>query len=403
MTRGQGFDLGPFSFTVLRTLLAVGFCRVIIRKEWQIGKINKLDYLMLVWGLCMLTSSFFHKNPSSALIYRLGIVYNICGIYFLVRFFCRSFEDIVGLCKMTAITLIPVAGEMMYEKLTAHNLFSLFGEVSVTPTIRDGKIRANGPFAHAILAGTVGATCLPFMIGIWKQSRKTAASGIAACLTMTFASASSGPVLSAMAGLGALYLWLFKEKMRQIRWLAIVVYSGLVVFMQDPAYYIIARIDLTGSSTGWHRARLIEMALKHINEWWLAGTDYTRHWMPTGVTWSPDHTDITNYYIKMGVLGGLPVMLLFIAIMIKSFSFVGQTIRQSDDLLPETRFVMWALGSSLFAHAVTGLGVSYFDNSFIFLYLTIAAISSAWSEIMPTPSDEKAAGYFPQSSTKSEE
>jgi len=31
------------------------------------------------------------------------------------------------------------------------------------------------------------------------------------------------------------------------------------------------KIDLTGSSTGWHRAELIDSALRHFNEWWLVG------------------------------------------------------------------------------------------------------------------------------------
>jgi hypothetical protein len=147
--------------------------------------------------------------------------------------------------------------------------------------------------------------------------------------------------------------------------------------MNDPAYYILARIDLAGGSTGWHRARLIQSALEFLPEWWLAGTDYTRHWMPTGVSWSVDHTDITNHYLKMGVLGGLPLMLLFIAVLAKGFSFVGQTPRQMPELSQQSRFMLWALGASLFAHAATIISVSYFDQSFMFLYVTLAAISSA--------------------------
>jgi len=402
MTRGQGIDLGPFSFTILRMLLAVGFVRVIVRGEWQAGGMNGLDRLMLAWALWILTSSLFHKNPSAALVYRLGLVYDICGIYFLTRAFCQSLDDMVGLCRMTAILLMPVAVEMVYEKFASYNLFSFFGGVSPIPYIRNGEIRANGPFAHAILAGTVGAVCLPLIIGIWRQNRKTAVTGIVACLAMVFACSSSGPILSVLAAIGAMFMWRYRHNIWLIRWLAVFCYMGLVLVMKDPAYYIIAHIDLTGSSTGWHRAYLIEMAFKHLNEWWLAGTDYTRHWMPSGVTWSPDHTDITNYYLKMGVIGGLPLMLLFIAILVKGFSFIGQALRQSPDLLPESRFILWALGSSLFAHAVTGIGVSYFDQSFIFLYLTLGAIGSAWSEIMTARSDEKAAGYSPQPPAKSE-
>jgi hypothetical protein len=98
--------------------------------------------------------------------------------------------------------------------------------------------------------------------------------------------------------------------------------------------------------------------------------------MPTGVTWSPEHTDITNHYIKMGVWGGLPLMLIFIFILIKGFFFLGETLKQTVDLQPKFRFMIWSLGAALFAHAVTCISVSYFDQSFLFLYLTLAAISS---------------------------
>jgi hypothetical protein len=37
---------------------------------------------------------------------------------------------------------------------------------------------------------------------------------------------------------------------------------------------------------------------------------------------------------------------------------------------------VWALGASLFAHAVSFMSVSYFDQSFVALYVTLAAIAA---------------------------
>ena len=152
--------------------------------------------------------------------------------------------------------------------------------------------------------------------------------------------------------------------------------------MQAPAYYLIGRFDLAGGSTGYHRAALIESSIRHLDEWWLAGTDFTRHWMPTGVSWSREHTDITNHYLQMGVTGGLPLMLLFIVILAKGFSYVGRTLRQSGYLPDNNQFMVWALGASLFAHATTFISVSYFDQSFVFIYLALAAIGSVWSSAL---------------------
>jgi hypothetical protein len=399
MTLGQGIEIGPFTFTVIRILVLVGIARIFLRGERVAGSYNTLDKLMVAWAAWALISSIYHNDPSGALVFRLGMVYNACGIYFLLRVFCASTDDVAGLCRVTAILLVPLAVEMLYETLGSHNLFSILGRVSEIPVMREGKIRAQGPFAHSILAGTIGAVCLPLVISLWNKHRREAVLGISACAVMIYTSSSSGPVMSALAALGALWMWSFRDRMRIVRWLALFGYIGLDLVMKAPAYFIIGRVDVVGGSTGWHRARLIESAFQHLNEWWLGGTDFTRHWMPTGVSWSADHTDITNHYLQMGVLGGLPLMILFIAILVKGFSAVGETLRHMSNKRSESQFMIWALGASLFAHAATFVSVSYFDQSFLFIYLTLALISSAQSSlvqgrIVKNIQQERLAGRF---------
>ena len=231
MTLGQGIELGPLHFTVIRMLLAVGFVRVVIRGERLVGRMNGLDMLMVVWAAWALTSSLFYNDIAGALVNRLGLVYNSCGIYFLLRIFCRSLDDVVGLCRVTVILLVPVAVEMLYENLTLHNLFSTLGGVTENPAIREGRVRAQGPFAHAILAGTIGAVCLPLAIALWRQHRKEAVIGIGACSVMIFVAASSGPVVSAIAGIGALVMWRYRLHMRFVRWLVVLGYIGLDIWL----------------------------------------------------------------------------------------------------------------------------------------------------------------------------
>ena len=98
--------------------------------------------------------------------------------------------------------------------------------------------------------------------------------------------------------------------------------------MKAPVWYLMARIDLVGGSTGWHRAYLIDQALMHLSEWWIAGTDYTRDWMPYGVSWSPDHSDITNHYILLGVTGGIALIAAHVAVLTLAFKGVGRTLDQ---------------------------------------------------------------------------
>jgi hypothetical protein len=96
--------------------------------------------------------------------------------------------------------------------------------------------------------------------------------------------------------------------------------------------------------------------LDHLDEWWLAGTDVTRHWMATGVTWSHEQTDVTNHYIALGVLGGLPLLLSFLGVMALAFHHVSQRLRNADAGPASSPFLAWALGSALFTIAVRSTG-----------------------------------------------
>lgn len=376
MTLGQGIEIGPFSFTVIRILIAVGVLRVMLRGEHLAGKMMALDWIMVAWGAWAVCSSVFHKSPVEALVFRMGAAYNTLGIYFLIRVFCEKPADIVQLIKITALLLVPVALEMIREHATGRNMFSFLGGVPPEVVVRNDRLRAQGPFAHAILAGTVGAVCFPLMIGIWRQHPVPARVGLIACLVMILACNSSGPILAVMVSILGLVLWRWRHLTRQMRIAAVVGYVLLELVMKAPAYYLIARIDLTGGSTGWHRARLIESSIEHLGEWWFAGTDVTRHWMPTGVSWSQDHTDIVNQYLIYGVWGGLPLMALFIAALWTGFAYVGQTLRLATATSQEEQFLIWTLGAALLGQAASCISVSYFDQSFLFLYLNLAAIGS---------------------------
>lgn len=395
MTLGQRVELGPFHFTVLRILLFVGVMRVVVRREGPAMGLTRMDWLMLCWAAWALCSSAFHKLPGEVLVNHLGMVYNVLGVFFLIRCFCQSEEDVVGIVRWTAIILLPVALEMLFEQATHRNLFAVFGGVEEIPEVRNGRLRSQGPFAHSILAGTVGAVCAPLMIGIWRKHPLAAKAGLAACLLMVVASASSGPVVSLIVAAFALILWRWRHFTRQMRIAAVLGYILLDLVMKAPAYYLMARVDLAGGSTGWHRAALIQSSIEHLGEWWFAGTDYTRDWMPYGVSWSEDYCDITNYYLGLGVKGGLPLMLLFILIMWTGFHNVGHTLRwQAGCSTMEDQFFVWSLGACLLAHAATAVSVAYFDQSVVFIYLTLA-LTASLSAVSRTCPDLAEAQHFP--------
>ncbi len=383
MTLGQGIELGPISLPIYRMMLFVGLVRVVARGERLFGGVNRVDWMMIGWGAWTVFASFFHDPERAGPVTASGAVYNLTLIYFLLRAWCGDMEEVIGMIRMLAILLVPVALAMIFEKLTGKNLFSVFGGVPENSLVREGKLRAQGSFRHPILAGTVGATCIPLFIGIYKRHPKEALIGIAAGLVMTFASASSGPVMSLIAGAVAIVFWRFRHLTKRFLLLGAGAYLVLMVLMEKPPYYLISRIDISGGSTGWHRAFLIDRTFQHLSEWWLIGTDVTRHWMPNqGIANDPQHTDITNYYIGFGVQGGVISMGLIIGMLVTCFIWVGKVRAVVEQTLPDQAFTVWCFGACLLAHAATSISVSYFDQSMLFFWLAIAVISSVHSGLI---------------------
>ena len=388
MTLGQGIDIGSIRLPVYRMMLVMGVIRAIIRGEFLIGGFNHIDKLLIVWGCWGIFASLFHDQARYGFIFACGSVLNVTLIYFLIRIWCADLDEVRDFIAIVAFLLVPIAIEMVMEKATGKNLFSVLGGVPENVAMREGKLRAQGPFLHAILAGTVGATCVPLFIGLLSKYRVAAIVGIAAGVVMTFASASSGPVMSLLFGLGAVLLWRYREHLHKLRIAAVITYLLLMIFMKQPPYYLISRIDISGGSTGWHRSFLIEQTFNHLSEWWLFGTDITRHWMPMqGIGSDPQHTDITNYYIGFGVFAGLPSMLAVIAILLIAFSWVGKILDVWGGVNPQRSFMIFCFGASLFSHAATSISVSYFDQSMLFFWLTIAVISSIYSISLSSPGE----------------
>ncbi len=270
---------------------------------------------------------------------------------------------------------------VLIERGIKRNFYGLIAGSGETVVERGGRIRAMGPFSHPILLGTFGATSIILMISLWQKYRRWMYVGVAAGALTVFCSASSGPILTLFSGLMAVGLWNFRNSVGWIRRLVLFCMVTLHLVMQAPVWYLMARIDLAGGSTGWHRAELISAALNHIGEWWMIGTDYTRHWISYGVPWSANHIDITNHYISLGVMGGLPLMVCFILMLIKSFQMLGRKMTVMRRAKDPQEFVLWCVGSALFAHSFTFLSICYFDQTIVGFGLVLGAVPAVCAAV----------------------
>ena len=378
MTQGQTIVVLGLHFYSFRIIILIGWVRLIVRRELSpsIG-LNAIDKLTIAYAVVGFAMYNLLWQTQEAFVNQLGFVYNVIGIYFLCRFLISDLEDVERVIKISAMCSIPLAVFMIWEKLTGENIFSIFGGVPEIAYIRDDIIRSQGPFRHPILAGTFGAATLPLVIGLWGKGRNRKLwllLAVLSCIVIVITSASSGPALALGGALLGLFFWFFRKYMRLILLGGLGIFISLSLVMKAPVWFLIARVNVLSSSTGWHRAYLIDQAINRFNEWWVMGTKETADWMPYALT--SVSADITNQFIAEGLTGGMLKMILFVGIIVFAFRLIGKRIRHAKNGEYLSEFEKWAIGVSLFVHIVSFFSVSYFDQIILFWYLLLAMISA---------------------------
>ncbi len=372
--------IGSLHFPMLRLLALFGFIRIIkdkVRSKSRIfsGGVNKIDIAVILLTVFTALNSILLFQESAAVVNQLGNLYTVFGVYFLLRFLIRDEEDIVRAIQTLACIVAVIAVIMTYEVSTGHNPYALLGGARASSyaslAIRDDKVRAQGPFAHSILAGTFGAVLLPLFVALWwkgKKYRKIAAVGIVSATVITLACNSSTPILAYAAGILALCLWPLRSRMRILRWSIVGVLVLLHIVMKGPVWSLIEKIDISGGSSSYHRYMLIDQCIRHFGDWWLLGVKDTS-------VWGWDMWDTANQYVGTCDNSGLLPFILFLAIIVYGFKYVGRARRLAGGDKQKALFI-WALGSALFANVVAFFGISYFDQTIVAWYCLLAAISA---------------------------
>ncbi|MEO7339327.1 MAG: hypothetical protein ABI073_00455 [Luteolibacter sp.] len=366
----------PFmmGLTVTRVVLIVGLARAGAKGWFSWNPRNPLDFLMAAFATIALLATVGHEwEAYNPLIVRLRLVVDVCGTYLYARAYLNERETLDRFAAGLALVMLPFAIFMFVEKQSGLNPYRWIGADNVLSLVRDGKIRAQGPFGTPILSGTVGASSIPFFLPLWRTRRGLAVVGLGASVLVMLTSASSGPISTAGIGLAAVAFWYGRSYVKAVSILIVVTLVVLHLVKDRPVWYLMALMDFVGGSTGWHRAYLIDMAVQHWDEWWLVGSDHTRHWMPYGLAAVPEHCDLTNYYIHLGVTSGLPLALCLLMIQWKSFKMLSNGLRQTAGTPDEFRY--WCLGAAFFAHGVTFLSISYFDQMYVFFWVLVGGMT----------------------------
>lgn len=370
ITTWQMIVIFNINFPILRFVIVFGMVRTLLRKEWDRINLNTIDKLMIYYSITKIIIFSILWSTFGSFIYMLGQTIDVLGTYFFCRVAIHDFSDYDRIIKTVILVSIPISIFMLYEHFSGgFNIFSLMGGVPEISEIRQGRLRAQGAFSHSILAGTFGAALFPLSWGFRQRGYKLlSVLGMITSITITFASSSSGPVMTLLFSIFGIGFWFLRKYTRFVRNSFFLTIVFLHLVMKAPVWHLISRIDVVGGSTGYHRFRLIDAAINNFWGWFLFGIRSTE-------VWGRGLWDITNQYIIEGARSGVIGMVLFIFIMGKSFQAVGRS-RAILESRPDLQKYIWSFGVILFAYSFTFLSVSFFGQMVFFYYLLIAMISS---------------------------
>ena len=377
---GQQVYIGGVHFFIPRILILFGWIRIAWTKmsgqsEIASGGFTSIDKVFILWAIFRATATYLEFLEFGAFVNQVAFLWDTLGGFFLLRFLIRDEEDVARVSKTFGFIVSFLALTMLNEKLHGQNVFGYIGG-RLAPFVRDGAIRSQGTFAGPIPAGTFAATIMSLFIWLWKSGKARVAGSIAivAATVMVVTSASSTPLLAYMAVILGLLMWPLRGKMRKVRYGIVFAIIGLQLVMKAPFWFLINHIDFVSGNSGYHRAMLVDMCVRHFWDWWLVGVKSTQDW-----GW--DMWDQANQFVSEAESGGLATLICFVLLVSRNFGRIGNARKLVDDE-PKKQWLFWLLGVALFSHVVSFFGISFNDQSEYAWYALLAIIAAATAPIL---------------------
>jgi hypothetical protein len=389
LTMGQYVDVLGANLYPIRILAYTAFARVVLRGELKAAALNRIDVALLL--AFTYRTSVFLLNANGDGVGAIALWLDVVCAYFGCRGLVLSVADIQWLLRFMVVLLVPYACTVAWESQTGVNLFSIVGGIEQHDS-RGDRPRCIGTFGHATLLGTFGASFFPLYVAAWmaRSDRIWPVLGMSLCLALVYFANSGGALTLVAIGLVGWLLWPLRSHTRTIRLAAIIALVVLALLMQAPVWYLPAKVSALTGGDGWHRSYLMDVALHHLGDWWLAGMPIleTRHWF--SYTVASGSADLINYYLDFGLAGGAVAVALLCMLIVRAFQAIGNelAVASSRPQSMQSTLMRWGLGVVLSQHVFNWLGLVYFDQYFVFCFMQLAAISACSSPVKQAQTEQ---------------
>lgn len=380
------FSIGTIDISVGRFVVVILLLRCLfndsIRNKF---KLIPLDKWVAVSMIVYVGVALVVQPTMASLENRCGFLLDTGFAYLVARFIITDRQTLVSVIKCIAVVLVPLTILGCIETFTGWQPFMPLrrfipwaqqdANAEFKTAVRWGLVRAVGPFNHPILFGCGFAIFLPLIYYLRQEKRPWRILSYlfsATAIIGAFTSMSAGPWVMVAAAIFCLAMERHKTWAKPMILFFVITCVATELLSNRPFYHVFASYASTLGGTGWHRAKLIDVAIKHLNEWWLAGYGgKDPGWGPYfGMTW----TDVTNEYIIAGVRYGMAGVISVCAILYAAFR--GLINAHKKATLPALKSLYWALGSMLFSVAVTWMAAHFFGQLPSLFYSLLGVIGS---------------------------
>jgi hypothetical protein len=378
-------SIGTIDILLGRFVVAVLLLRCLfddkIRMKFKWCRLDTLVTLSMVVyiGAYLITRV---ETLSATMENRAGFLMDTWCAYLAARFIVTDRTKLVSIIKCVGIALVPLAILGVIESVTGWQPYAplrrftpWFGGRAFIREPRFGFFRAVGPFSHAILFGGGFAMFLPliFYFRNEKNEWRTWAYIFSVIVLLgALSSMSSGPWVMVIVVIFCLAVERHKQFVKPLFIFFIFSCIFIGIASNRPFYHVIASWGNPLGGAGYHRARLIDVAIMKFDEWWMYGYGPIDpgwgHYFGMGMT------DVTNEYILKGVRYGILGIIALCVVLAKAFRGLISTYRNQRH--PATKSLCWAFGSLLLSVAFAWMSVSFFGQLSTLFYCSLGMIGS---------------------------
>lgn len=321
MTPEARLDLGGFQLYPYRLALIVALPFMAVRVGRVPVRLRLADLLVVASGIWMLIATTMHYPLDVALKSGGAATLDSLAAYFVGRIYFRNALDFRKFLYRVSPLLLGVAVIMVMESVSHQYILRPFvGTITGHSSaafldriweIRNGLLRATGPFVHPIAAGLFFASLAPLYVASdlprWRWF------GLFACIGGIFGWSSAG-IAAIIIGIGLGFYDHLQKKWR-IGWApviaAVLIGCFLVQMLAEGGLLkFIIRYASLNPQTGYYRLAI----------WEYGSADVARHpWFGIGYfasfnrpSWMVSDS-VDNYWLLLGLRFGWPSSLLMLA------------------------------------------------------------------------------------------